>query len=320
MKLLLLVLLFGHLISMQLAGAGPLVSAWLEYRGHAKGLPTTVEEARRLAWHSIYGLIGGMGLGLLLVWAATQFGSRDYLPVVSKFYSRVWWGGWELVTSLVVMLIYVLCWSKLCSSRGGRIFLRFLALFSATNLLYHFPPLMTVMVESMESAAESGTPVDPAFIVELTSSEFRQLIFRTEVFAKSLHFGLAGFAASGAYLMWSGKTVGDDAGETETNARSFSHAVRWGSWITVVAIAIQLLVGMWLVVLSPPSIQSQLMGKNPWVAGALIGGILLSLAAMNQAAGVGMGDTESAKPRLAALTVVAVIGLMVMVTGLTGSW
>ncbi len=308
-------LLIGHLLLMQLAGAGPLACMILEWSGGRASPADRVTRAhvgKNLAKNCVFAIIAGSLLALMMVWMATATGQRDYSSVIERFYSRVWWGGWELVTYLVAMLIYWLGWDRLSQSTAGRCFHRFVAIFAVTNLLYHFPPLLTVMVDAMNST--DAVPSGP-----ITSAEFRGLIFQTPVLAKTLHFGFASLAIVGAWLMGH---VGVDSTIIEHSEDGEVAYVagppRLGGLLATIAIAMQLLIGLWLVVLAPATEQAAIMGKDSIAAACLFGGILLSLVALNQSAAVAMGEGKLWQARMAAATIGITVVLMILVTARLG--
>ena len=76
-----------------------------------------------------------------------------------------------------------------------------LALLAATNLLYHFPPLLTIMTMSAGGEIELAGEVDAA--------TFRQLFSTPNVLAHTLHFWLASVAVSGVVVFWLARRLAD---------------------------------------------------------------------------------------------------------------
>lgn len=282
-----IVLLTVHLIGMQFAAAAPVV--WCLVRKGSK-YPECDTVARKLAARATGGLVLGVVLGLALAGLATVFDMRDYSYVIAKFYKRVWWGGWELLFSLVLLLICWVPWRFWMASGWRRGIQGFLSIVTATNLLYHFPPLLTVMAEHLSVAPEGSDPV-----AAISSAEFRGLIARPIVIAKSLHFGLAAIAISAAELLVLCSKNGQNAPSQE-NGVELNSTIRRAAGIALVAMALQMVVGMALVMLVPASEQSALMGGDLWAAGSLILGVILSLVVMNQLGTLAMEDSLSAVP------------------------
>lgn len=269
-----------------------------------------------MAGHGVASLILGVGIGLLLGWMAMTQGVRDYTPVLTKFYNRVWWGGWELLFSLVIMVVYWLPWNFWTASRGRRIAQGLLTIIAATNLLYHFPPLLTVM--AAELAAVASVTEGATNVTAITSPEFRALIAQPLVIAKSLHFGFAAIAVSGAWLMLFHSSV-------QNGESSRDRPARRGAMIAVAAMAMQMLIGMWLVTQVPAAEQSALMGGDPIAAGLLLASIVFSLGAMNQLGTIAMDSRDESTPsqiRSAAIGVLVIatvmIGVASRLSGLAG--
>lgn len=297
-------LLAVHLIAVQIAAASPIVCCLLP-KGEEH--PFSRSAAKRLARHGIVALLVGVAVGLLLGWLAMSNSPRDYGPILARFYNRVWWGGWELVFSLVVMLAYWLPWNFWRATKGRRIAHGLLAVVGATNLLYHFPPLLTVMAAELTSAS-SLVPPDGGAVERISSPEFRGLIAQPLVIAKSLHFVFAALAVTSAWLMLfhpSANKVSD-------------HPARRGAMIALGAMAVQMLIGMWLVVQVPAQEQSALMGGDPIAAVLLLASIVFSLGAMNQLGAIaidGQLESTSKQVRSAAIGVLVIATVMICVAG-----
>ena len=78
------------------------------------------------------------------------------------------------------------------------------AVLAATNLLYHFPPLMVVL---------NALAVRPEMVTEpiITRPIYRELMLRPDVLSQSLHFVVASVAAAGVALVvvaWRQRTSG----------------------------------------------------------------------------------------------------------------
>src|SRR5262245_50238106 len=64
MELVLIILVAAHLLAVNLAGAGPLLAAWIDWRGARRAEPDVATAgARTLMWWSIGAAIAGMSLG-----------------------------------------------------------------------------------------------------------------------------------------------------------------------------------------------------------------------------------------------------------------
>lgn len=289
-----------------------MILEWSGFRASPADRVARAHVGKKLAKNCVFAIIAGSLLGLMMIWLATAIGERDYSSVIERFYSRVWWGVWELVTYLVAMLIYWLSWDRLSKSTAGRFLHRFVAIFAVTNLLYHFPPLLTVMVDAMNS--NEAVPAEP-----ITSAEFRGLIFQTPVLAKTLHFGFASLAIVGAWLMGHASADTTIIEQTEEGEVAFvAGPPRLGGLLATIAIVMQLLVGLWLVVLAPATEQAAIMGKDSVAVVCLFGGVLLSLVALNQSAAIAMGEGKLWQARMASAMISATVVLMILVTARLG--
>ncbi len=292
-------LLTLHLLAVQLAAAGPVVACWLP---RSTAAPHAHASGKRLVNHSMLALVIGTAAGLLLGWLAMVFSHRDYQPVLTQFHDRIWWGIWELVFSMAMLLAIQIPWSFWSATPGRRIAQGVLVLLGAANLLYHFPPLLTVIASQLR---DSGALLETA---PITSAQYRSLIAQPVVLAKSLHFTFASFAVTGAWVMLTQPVV-QQPGTGDPAKR--------GATIALVSMGIQMLVGMWLVMLAPSNEQSALMGNDLIATGILLASIAGSLAVMNQLANVAMDArlaNHALKTRIPALGVLAIATLMIGVT------
>ena len=296
------ILLAVHLLSIQLASAGPVMAIFLEWRSRralesAAGL---YQAAERMAKHSLWAFVLGIVAGIGLGWLAVASGHRDYSIILRRFHSRLWWGIWEMVFSGAVLSVYLWVFPRFQSlgrsSRWIVIVHRGLAIITVTNLLYHFPPLLSVIVDQM-GVVDS--------VEKVNSAEFRSLIFAPEIVAKTIHFSFASLAVAGAWAMISTKKR--DAGN-----------VRIGAWVATVALVAQMLTGGWLVMQASPLDRSRLMGADVITSAFLMASIVCSMLALNQTASVAMGDTRTKQVIMATATIVLVILLMVVVSARLG--
>ncbi|MCA9189030.1 MAG: hypothetical protein R3E01_28055 [Pirellulaceae bacterium] len=295
MSLVIAIFLASHLMCMQLAAMGPLMCIWADVCAARSKLPLAVAARRRLAGACLWSFVLGIGLGFVLAGCHTMFGDRDYLRGVSAVYGRTWWGVWELGFYFGCMFAY---WWIGRRDRPLRFWGRFghglLAVMAATNLLYHFPPLMA-MISRYSRAAEA--------IPELSREQFRELLFSPLLVAKTAHFAFASLAVASIWLLvvlW---------GRPAEVSKS-TNALDRTPWFAVVAIVGQLLTGIWLVTLLPPGQQRQMMGGNAVGTAALVGGIVMSITLLNQLSNLAFGDAGRRSVAIAASMLVVTIVLM----------
>src|SRR5437868_6416134 len=140
----LIVLVAVHLLAVNLASAGPLVSAWIEWRAHRREMPAFDLAARTLAGWSMWAAVIGWGVGLALVrlmlWDASAVRATSLFFVSVEFMSvpasRWWFAAGEVLFYFVCLLSYVIVWRQLSRWRWLHILL---AAAAGTNFLYHFP-------------------------------------------------------------------------------------------------------------------------------------------------------------------------------------
>ena len=91
-----------HLMCMNVASAGPLVCVWLDWRG-GNGNEVAHQAAKFLACRSLLLLVAGVVFGLIV---AAFLWNDAYHDLMHTFMSRIKWGAWELLFSIVLMILY----------------------------------------------------------------------------------------------------------------------------------------------------------------------------------------------------------------------
>ena len=282
-----------HLLCMNVCSAGPLIAIWLERRFRRTNDSLAHEIGRRLTRTILVTFFVGIGFGFLLGGLMWISGKRELFDALPAFSHKIWWGVWELLAYVFAMVVYLLMWPKAKVSMSRTCFHRFLAIFSATNLLYHFPPLFTAMANHRNS--EPG--------VSLTPADFRQIIFSQEVMSISVHFWLASIAVSGIVVMMLGR-----------RAALHEPAVKWpvvgGARIALVVTAVQFIVGMWVALKLPPDSQRAVMGGDMIATGCLILSVGLSFDLLNRLSSIAFGEVSDKGVRLAIGNTIAIVLLM----------
>lgn len=293
MDIIVVLVLAVHLLAANVASAGPLVCGWFEHK-EGRGDQLAGGAGRYLMFASLVGLIAASLLGLLLgflVWDNTFRG------VIARFPSKVFFGVWELVFSLVLIALHWFWWKKApnCgwAARGTRIFIGILA---STNLLYHFPFLFAVMVK----AVAGGVPGEG----EIDAAAFRVLITDGEVLSKVVHVWLASFAVTGVTLLGFALRQlrsGD-------NGEDFARVARWGGYMALVPTLLQVPVGIWIVTQLPSQAAHELMGESMIATALLLLSVGLAFPLMHYLAAVAMRDaTRSSVIRSMALMTTIVV-------------
>ncbi len=272
---------------MNVCSAGPLICVWL----NRKASPAAAKQcALKLAWASYWALVVGILFGITLGTLAWFTGDRKLVETLPLFRSKVNWGMAELGCSLVWTLGYW-AWMKWRPPVGvlARWAHAGLAALTATNLLYHFPPLMTVMSKVASGELEVTSHVD--------SAAFRGLIYSPNVMAHTLHIWLASFAVTGVYLFWLARKLENPQPVFVTGAR-----------IALLATVAQLGSGLWLLVVIPPQKQSLLLGGNLLATGLLLLSMLAAFQLLQLLATLALGDFEEGLPkRIFQMMVVTVV-------------
>jgi hypothetical protein len=295
LDLVLVLLLTSHLLCVNVAAGGPLVAAWLDWRG-MRGDDAAARAAVDLARASLLGLLIGAGLGLLLGWVKWDATYRSlWLGPLSY---KLHWAGIEALFSLVLMLGWWL-WLPGRSGGSGRAMATrgLIAVLASTNLLYHFPPLFSV-------AARLQRGSDTVF-ERIGGAEFRKLMTSGETPALSIHVALASLAVAGAVLllfaMLSRKTE---------NTLDQARLARGGAWWALVPSLCQLPVGLWTLVMLPADSQAQLMGGSTLGIFLFIAAIAAALWLLNELAHIAMGEASRPLQRRAIAAMLVTVLLM----------
>jgi hypothetical protein len=253
-SVLIALLLSAHLLCMNVASAGPLVCIWLDYLPTRN--PSAASAGKWLAWKSFQLAILGALLGLIIGWLRWD---AEFSAVLQRFSSRITWGVAEFIFSVALLACYAAWLSARPQTTSAKRFGRsLLSILSATNLLYHFPTLFTLIAKAHAGRIEATGRID--------SAAFRRLIGESDVLAMTAHFGLASIAVSGVALVVFAWYRGDQA-ESERVAV-------WGARTALASTVLQIPVGTWLLLAVPRIPQQRLMGGD-WVGSSLF---ILSMA------------------------------------------
>ena len=286
--LLITVLLSVHLVAVNLAAAAPLVCVWLSWR--SDGLSGRI--GRQLAWIALCALPIGAFLGFALGGVYRFEESPTYWEMLIRFPARAYVVVLlELAFSLVCLFIYALTWERL---KQHRLVHALFACLAITNLLYHFPPLMSAM---------SLLADRPELILEETVTRrlLRPVLMSPAVISLSVHFALASLAVAGVALMVLGLRFGE----------SGRKIVALGGRIALVPTVLQLVVGVWVVMEVPAGVRNGIMGNDSLTA-LMFGVSLFSVfGVMLVLAGISLGQCDTAAVRRAAVLMGVIILLMV---------
>ena len=256
MLVVLAALLFSiHLICVHIASIAPLVAIWFDWK-EGGGNELAGRVGKRLLLQSVGFLLLGGVLGLLLGWLVW---SPEFHQALQRLSSKVFYGVWELLFSLVLVL---LCWFWQSRRPGGsaaRWGRSFLLVLAGTNLIYHFPVLFAVIRRVAEGAVAGEAA--------LTSAQFREQLVQGDILAKLLHFTLASAAVCGAWLLMMAE---------RENPEDSKQVIRWGARFSLNAVLLQFPAGFWLLTKLSRTAQNQLLGGNLLAMGMM--GVSLGLA------------------------------------------
>ncbi|MBA2117287.1 hypothetical protein [Bremerella alba] len=285
-----------HLILMNLASVGPLLSIWLDARSCRQDSEEIASVGRTIGWWSVLALLLGMVMGLIqgvLVWLQ---GNDAYFQAIESIWdSKIIFGFWEIAFSLVCTIGYLVWWRYgKRPKRWQRFLSRFLAILAATNLLYHFPTLFTILGLVARGEVDVESPID--------SGEFRSLLLHGEVIWFTLHFWFASFAVSG---LVTGMLC---LRKLPENQREPTAAVAFT--IAVVPTLLQIPVGFVLTTTLNSAQQSRLMGGDSLCTAMFALSIGLAFWLMHQLAGLAFFDRSTRKANMAMMTLAGTIVLM----------
>lgn len=271
-----LTLLTLHLLAMNVASGGPLLCGWLNIRSARRNCQPSQDLALSLAWWSMLLLLVGVMLGVVVGFLTVYQGDDRLLSVLPYFRRKIIWGVLELFCSLFWLFGYWIWLKKRPPrSRIGHFLHVGLALLAATNLLYHFPGLLTVMSRAAHGEIELSQPMTPG--------EFRQLVFSPNVVAHSLHFSLASLAVTGVFATW-----------IAVRRQQVADFQILGARLALAATLLQIPTGIWLLTVTPRLAQARLLGADPWTTGWFIGSMLGAFYLLQNLAALAFGDTSPA--------------------------
>ncbi|HEY4234804.1 MAG TPA: hypothetical protein VGM76_15330 [Lacipirellulaceae bacterium] len=288
------ILLAVHLLAMNVASAGPLVCIWLRVRGRRDD-KAAWRAGRELARWTVGGLLLGIVTGTALGVVAWFDSSHEFADTVGRFpASAIANFVGEIVFALVCLGVYATTWERW----RERPWLHGLfALLAATNLLYHFPPLMAVI---SELAARPELVAEPV----ISRAVFRPLMLRPEVLSQSVHFVMASIAVVGVVLIAIVRRQGG------TQAAGPNRLISAGARIALGASLVQLAVGSWVLFTLPPNVRGGLIGDAWPATGLFMAAIVVTLGLLHTLATMTLGDASDTIVRRSVLLMLGVVLLM----------
>jgi hypothetical protein len=272
-------LLAIHLLAMNVASAGPLAGAWLRGRGGRSGGGggdwRECGARRTFAWS-----LAALTIGAIVGGAMLLAPSEGMHAALARFpQNAYWYAGAEILFSAACILG---CWKL---TRWPKL-TWLLAIATATNLLYHFPPLMAVLGEL---AADANWTNDAM----LDRATLKRLWLRPEILSLWAHFVLAAIAIGfTAALAACDRPFGEGAEESKHAAHGDIVTARRLAGTALAATVLQIPVGIWLLLASDDAAQQSMMGGS-WLATiGLAGGVWVALGVMQSLAAIAWDGTD----------------------------
>lgn len=289
LQFLIAILLAVHLVCMNISSGGPLLCLWLE-KHRKRDAETAKLIGHQLLKASLQFFLMGSVFGLLIAALLWFSGNTKFFDVLAVFGSRIHWGVWELLFFAGCVYLQWYLWKR--NTRSALIGRCFLGVLASTNLMYHFPPLFTAMAEY------ATTDFDTSH--RLTSPEYRDLIFNSQIMSISTHFWLACIAVTGAWIMFKYRKL------------DIRWPVQMGARFALLATALQMAVGLWVVISLPSNRQDLVMGGNLVATSMLCVSLGLSVFLLNKLTAVSIGEPTSKDTVQATHTMMLIVGLMTL--------
>lgn len=299
MTTLLLALLAAlHLAFVGLAAVGPLVIAGLRMVARFRADNDVDGWLYRVGKWSTAAVLIGAGVGLTA--GTIRAGVSDaYVDMLQRFGMRAYsMLVAEWVFTIVCYGTWLWLWDR-CRQAPRRHAL--LAIVGATNLLYHFPPMMI---------AQNMLTIHPELIAEsqITRSALLPLLWTPYVAAKTLHvWGAGTVVASVCLLLVTGSSIRSDM------AHRF---VRWSSTVGLIGIAAQWLSGIAVLLLLAGDQAQRVTGASIAATGVFLIGVLLTIHVMLHMARLALRPT----PPLRATGLAVMVFCIMLSMSLAARW
>lgn len=315
-----------HLTLVLFAAAAPCVTLWLEWQATRRGDLLADRLGKSLAQWAIAALLLGTALGgvaMLLVWWRGQTPYFEGFLVIPT--RRIWFSVAELLVYLAGMAAYVRWWRTM-----PRWLHRFLAIFSATNLLYHFPPLFSAIAVASTRPQLWGRALE--------YRETLSLFGDPETLARTLHVELAAFVIAGVALLWKAQRTLTDGDATAANEARLAAATenatsqptqpnvspdnpppipsaaiwaRRGGRMALIFTILQAPAGLLLLFSLPQESRDGLLMGDAWATLWFTAGIAALMVLLHSLAATSLGDTTRAAARNSALWLALLMFFMV---------
>jgi hypothetical protein len=249
---------------------------------------------------------------------------RSYWTALHRVPAHRWWFfGGELVFYLVCMIAYVWLWdathldasaaadadaslrhgeSSIGETRPrGRWWHRLLAILASTNVLYHFPPLFT-MLALMSTRPELAEAA-------LDRSLYLSLFTDAETLARVTHHWLASITTAGVALLLLASRCRPRT-QPDAHTESIDRPATFAARVALLATALQLPAGIWLLLASPAKAQSQLLGGDMATTALFATAIFAMVLLLQSLATAAFGDNSRSTAIRTAALLLAVLLMM----------
>ncbi len=292
LDLLITLVLAAHLLSVNLGSTGPLACVWLRRRAARRGDALADVLARRLAGASLVATTLGLVLGGVLV--AIMLRRDAFAAAAGQVVASKWWSaGAEVVFYYVCLGAYWMFWRRLSTRRYLH---PALAVMAATDMIYHFPPLWTIVAVAARRSEWASVVID--------SNRYRHLLVDPEVASRVVHSWLAGAAVTGVAVMVLAVTSGRRRGEEA----AASPIVTAGGWIALIATTLQMAAGVCVLLALPATARDPLLGGDSVGTALFAAALLATFLLLHVLAPIAWGEPQEGRvKRSLALTVIIVV-------------
>jgi hypothetical protein len=291
-EVILVALLAIHLLAIDVAMAGPLISVGMEWLATRRGDRQAELAAIGMARWSLLMLILGAALGGLLLAIRWQLDDRVFFSAVALIpSSRLWFALAELVFFAACMCVYLGLWTRWSKHRY---FHRLIAVAASLNLLVHFPALFTIISVAGTRPETWGQVLDRA--------GYWRLLLDREVVSRVVHVWLSALVVGGIALM-----LVELRNATRSDRGPAALVVRCGAWLALGAALLQVPVGLWTTVELPDARQRQLLGEDLLASGMFLTSIVLALSLINGLASLALGDPQPKRVHRAAAVACTIV-------------
>lgn len=291
-------LLTAHLLAVGVAGAGPLLAGWLQWSARRRSDARAEDLAWRYAILCGWALLGGVALGGLL-WGWQWQMDRPSVEAWRRVEPSRWgFAAGEVVFSALCLAIWLRIWRR--EGRGWMAARLALAVLAATNLLYHFPPLFTMIALMRSRGGLSQAVLDRALYLKFLGD--------AELQSRVVHHWLAATAAAGLAVVWQA------GGRRSPESPAADLGAATGARVALVACGLQIPVGLWVLSQVSTPQQERLLGADPWAAGLLGVGVAATLVLVQVLWKISVGE-EPVKARRWATAILALIVFVMVLAG-----